>query len=354
MARKVWFYGLGMLLLGGMGILTGCPKKQLPSAPTGAEETTAPPTEPGQKIRLRIVTNGLSPFWDPMAVGMERAAKKYGVEAEWAGPPDSQVATQRRIIENFAAQEIDGMAISVIEAAPTTPVINELLESGIVVITFDSDAPESNRYAYIGTNNYEAGKVAGEEAVKLLPHGGKVVAFVGNQTAPNGRERIEGFKEVTAPQGIELVDVRDDYKDANRARANVEQVIQAMPDLDLLLGVFSYNGPAIAQAVKEAGMRDRIKIVCFDAEPRTLDHLEAGEIDATIVQKPFEFGYRSVELLYHIITLGDPEKARQWFDQNTPYTVGENNTIDTGVRVITPENVAEFRRELDELGVKSS
>ncbi|MER3475139.1 MAG: ABC transporter substrate-binding protein [Armatimonadota bacterium] len=327
-------------------LMVGCSKPK--------ETTTTPSPSGEKKVRIVLITNGNSPFWDPMEVGMRRAAQDLGCEAISRRPTTDSPALQRQIIEEYMAQKVDGIGISVIESDTIGPVIDELMNSGIKVITFDSDAANSKRIAYIGTNNFEAGKAAGEAAKKLLPEGGKVFGFVGNQNAPNARERIAGFKEATKGTNIVLVDVFDDNKDPAKARANVENVLQAHKDVKMLLGLFSYDGPQIAAAVKEAGVRDKVKILCFDAEPETINHLKRGEIDATVVQKPYEFGYRSVQLLYKIITLGDVDKALKEFEAESGYKVAPGNVIDTGVEIITPQNINNYLKRLEELGIKSS
>ncbi len=327
--------------------LVGCAKKE-------STTTTAQAPSGEKKVRIVLITNGNSPFWDPMEVGMKKAAEDLGCEAISRRPTTDSPALQRQIIEEYQAQKVDGIGISVIESETIGPVIDDLMNSGIRVITFDSDAANSRRIAYIGTNNFEAGKAAGEAAKKLLPEGGKVFGFVGNQNAPNARERIAGFKEAVKGTNIVLVDVFDDNKDPAKARANVENVLQAHQDVKMLLGLFSYDGPQIAAAVKEAGMLGKVKILCFDAEPETINHLKRGEIDATVVQKPYEFGYRSVQLLYKIITLGDVEKALKEFEQESGYKVAPGNVIDTGVEIITPQNVGEYLKRLEALGIKSS
>lgn len=339
--RRHWL--LAVVL--GTILMVGCskPKETTTQAPSGEK-----------KVRIVLITNGSSPFWDPMEVGMKKAAQDLGCEAISRRPTTDSPALQRQIIEEYMAQKVDGIGISVIESDTIGPVIDELMNSGIKVITFDSDAANSKRIAYIGTNNFEAGKAAGEAAKQLLPEGGKVFGFVGNQNAPNARERIAGFKEATKGTNIVLVDVFDDNKDPAKARANVENVLQAHKDVKMLLGLFSYDGPQIAAAVKEAGVRDKVKILCFDAEPETINHLKRGEIDATIVQKPYEFGYRSVQLLYKIITLGDVDKALKEFEAESGYKVAPGNVIDTGVEVITPQNIHDYLKRLEELGIKSS
>jgi ribose transport system substrate-binding protein len=324
-----------------------CSRSAAPPAGNETPGNSSAVSPTGQRVTIQIVTNGLSPFWDPMAAGMRRAAEKYGCDADWQGPSTAQIPEQRQLIEAAIARKVDGLAVSAIEAAAVTPVLNQAADKGILVITFDSDAPQSKRLVYIGTNNTNAGKAAGEAAVRLLPQGGKVVGFVGNRSAENARQREEGFREAVKGHGIELVDVREDNKDVGRARKNVEDAIQAFKDAKAFLGLYSYNGPAIADAVSAAGIRSRTKVITFDAEPKTIQALQNGKIDVTVVQKPYEFGYRAVELLYKMKTLGvDAARAE--------LKVPADGLIDTGVELVTPENVAGFKKKLDELGVKSS
>ncbi|HOE10980.1 MAG TPA: sugar-binding protein [bacterium] len=298
-----------------------------------------------KKIHIGIVTNSVSPFWDPMTRGLEIAKEKLGVEATWQGPPRAQVSEQRRIIEDMAAQGVDGIAISPINAEALTPVIDDLVNNGIIVLTMDSDAPNSKRMAYIGTNNVQAGYVAGQEAVKRLPNGGEVIAFVGTLSAMNASERLEGFKKAIEGHNITLLDVKQDQTDKNKARRNVEDAILAYPDVDAFLGLWSYNPPAITAAVKAAGKLGSIQVFGFDAEPQTLAHLENKEIQYTIVQKPYLFGYLSVELITMMKWMGVEE---------TLTLLPKDRIVDTGVEVITPDSVAGFKARLEALGIRSS
>jgi ribose transport system substrate-binding protein len=335
-----------LILLAPLSCSKSEPPPPAPGGSPGAPASSGPAST-GQKVTIQIVTNGLSPFWDPMAVGMRRAAEKYGCDADWQGPTTAQIPEQRQLVEAAIARKVDGLAVSAIEASAITPVLDQAADKGILVITFDSDAPKSKRLVYIGTNNYNAGKAAGEAAVKLLPQGGKVVGFVGNRSAENARQREEGFRDAVKGHGIELVEVREDNKDVGRARKNVEDAIQAFKDAKAFLGLYSYNGPAIADAVSAAGIRDRVKVITFDAEPKTIQALQEGKVDVTVVQKPYDFGYRAVELLYKMKTKG-VEAARA--EEKVP----ADGLVDTGVELVTPANVAAFKKKLDDLGVKSS
>jgi ribose transport system substrate-binding protein len=297
-----------------------------------------------RNVRIAIVTNAVSAFWNPMIVGMERASGKLGCEARWFGPDHGMVSEQRRLLEDCTAQRFDGVAVSPIDAKAIGPVINDMVDKGIIVITMDSDAPDTERLAYIGTDNFKAGREAGRQAKKIMPRGTKLIAFVGVLGAMNAQQRLKGFEQETEGW-IRVADVMEDQTDKTRARKNVEDAMQAHPDVTGFLGLWSYNGPAIAAAVTEAGRRDSIKIVCFDAEPVTLQALERGEIDATIVQKPYMFGYLSVMVLHDMAALGVDE---------TLAALPADRIIDTGVQVVTPRTVDEYRRGLEKLGIKSS
>ena len=329
-------------------IAAGC--KQQVAAP---QEPTQPPVgiEPiptVKPVKIGIVSNAVSPFWNAVRKAMEDAASKLpGCEASWQGPQTSRVAEQKRIIENFVAQGVDGLAISPLEAAAIGPVINDLIDKGLNVICIDSDIPTSKRLAYIGTNNIEAGKAIGKKLVEILKgKPAKVVAFVGTMSVQNARERLAGFKEGVAGHNIQVVDVKQDNADKGKARRNVEDTLQAMPEVNVLLGLWSYNLPAIAAAVKESGRRGKIIVVGFDADPPTIEGLRKGEIHATVVQRPYYFGYLAVMLLYNMARCG-VEATQKLLPQ-------PDHVIDTGVEVVTPDNFDDFYKRLQALGLESS
>jgi ribose transport system substrate-binding protein len=166
-----------------------------------------------------------------------------------------------------------------------------------VVVTQDSDAPSSNRLCYIGTDNVEAGRQAGRLVKEVLPQGGKIMVFVGVLDAQNARERFQGLKEVLSGSNIQIVDVRTDNTDRVRAKSNAADTLVNVPDIAGLVGLWSYNGPAIVSAVREANKVDKVKIIAFDEEDETLRGIKDGAIYATVVQQPFEFGYQSMALM---------------------------------------------------------
>ncbi|HYO95718.1 MAG TPA: substrate-binding domain-containing protein, partial [Polyangiaceae bacterium] len=138
---------------------------------------------------------------------------------------------------------------------------------------------------------------------------------------------------------IQIVDKREDNTDRAKARSNVEDIINAHGDLNLVAGLWSYNGPAIASAIEALGKKGKVHAAVFDEEDGTLNGIGAGTIGVTVVQKPFQFGYLSSKWMHELATKGDAAKA----------SIPENKSIDTGVEVISKTNVAAFQQNLAEL-----
>lgn len=304
--------------------------------------------------RVIIITNGFSAFWESMNKGREDAARQYNIKSEWEGPPHSQVSEQEELMEQAANNGYNCMAVSAVNASVIGPVINSLTDRGMKIITVDSDAPACKRLIYIGTDNFESGEQAGKALVGLLPHGGNVWAFVGNHTTQNASERIAGFKKAVDGHSIRLVNVLDDNEDPVVARKNVESIIRSNANqVQALLGIYSYDLPIISDEVKRTGLRKSIKLVGFDAEPETLQALQNGGVDASVVQKPYEFGRLSVQFLY-LAQRDGVEKAKLEWNRLNPDFKLVNDKINTGIRVVTPGNIQLFIAQLKKWGVSSS
>jgi ribose transport system substrate-binding protein len=313
--------------------LVGCTPTE---SDTDASDSTGVRVAPaGETIRLAFVTNNASEFWKIAEKGLEKARQERGIHIDIKLPASGKVEEQKKILEDLVSQGYHGIAVSVISAEDEVRDIDRAA-ARTNVITHDSDAPKSKRLVYIGTNNYEAGRALGAEIVKLLPDGGTMAVFVGTLAADNARERLRGVEDVVTPKGITIAAKKEDNKNPNAARTNVEDVISAFPDVSVLCGLWSYNGPAILAAVKASGKQGQLKIVAFDEEEGTLEGIAEGIITCTCVQKPFEFGYRSAILLQELATNG---KA----------ALPESDVIDTGVEIINSSNIEAFRAHLAEL-----
>ena len=255
----------------------------------------------GTKHRLAFVTNNASPFWVIARKGTEKAAQDIpNIEVEFRIPGDGTAAEQQRQVDDLLAQKIEGIAISPVDPKNQIEMLNRAAAQTLVV-TQDSDAPNTNRVCYIGTDNVAAGRQAGELVKQALPNGGKIMVFVGVLDAANAQQRYQGLKEALAGSNVQIVDVRTDNTDRVRAKSNASDTLVNIPDIAGMVGLWSYNGPAILSAVKEGNKIDKVKIIAFDEEDETLAGVKSGEIYATVVQQPYQFGYQSMELMAKIL-----------------------------------------------------
>jgi ribose transport system substrate-binding protein len=253
---------------------------------------------PGKKVRLAFVVNNASDFWTIARAGCEKAVQELGnVALEFKTPGEGTAAQQKQILEDLLAKGIDAIAISPVDPAHQTEVLDDVAKQ-VLLITHDSDAPKSKRACYVGTDNFAAGKQAGELIKEALPDGGKIMVFVGMLDAQNAHDRYEGIKEALKGSKVQIIDCRTDDTDRVRAKNNVADTMTKYPDVGCLVGLWSYNGPAILNAVKDADKIGKIKIVCFDEEDDTLQGVKDGAIFATVVQQPYEFGYQAIKLMH--------------------------------------------------------
>lgn len=289
-----------------------------------------------------VIGKSVHPYWSQVEQGVKAAGKALGVKTQFFVPAKEDINAQLQMLESFIAQGVDGIAIAPSDPTAVIPAIKKALELGIPVITLDTDTPDSGRYVYIGTDNYTAGFIAGETMKKLLNGKGKVVIGTGSLTAMNSLQRIQGFKDAIKDTEIEVLDILNDEEDGARALSLAESALNAHPDLDGFFGVFSYNGPSQALAVKNAGKVGKVKIVCFDTTPDILQYVKEGVINATMGQKPYMMGYLSVAVLFNMSKLGV---------NNTLMMLPKERVIDTGVDVVTPENLDEYLNYMKELGI---
>lgn len=248
-------------------------------------------------LRIAILANSASDFWTYVRAGAEKATKELpDVNVEVRLVPDGTPAEQTRIFDDLLVKGVDGIAISPLDSINQAPMIDRGTQKTLITTT-DSDAVTSKRAFYVGTNNVDAGKQAGELIKKAIPGGGKIMIFVGKRDAQNARERIQGLREVLKGSNVEIIDVRTDDTDRVRAKQNVADTLVKYPDIAGLVGIWSYNGPAIVNAVKEAGKSGKVKLITFDEEDDTLQGIKDGIVDSTVVQNPYEFGHQSVLLM---------------------------------------------------------
>lgn len=256
---------------------------------------TSAPAE--DKKTLVFVVNGASDFWKLAEAGVNKAQEELpAYDLQFKYPEQAAAAIQQRLMDDLVAAGASAIMVSAVDPKSSTEALNRI-GSQVPLFTTDSDAPDTNRVAYIGSSNTDAGKQAGEIAKKAMPDGGKCIGFVGLLGADNARERIEGMKSALEGSKVELIDVRGDDIDMTRAKRNVEDALVANPDITCMVGFYSYNPPRIYEVLKEAGKLGQITVVAFDEDPITLGGVKEGTIAGTVVQQPYEWGYEGMKLM---------------------------------------------------------
>lgn len=314
-------------------LLTGCGGAggagDKPAAP-GATPSAAPATGTAAGPRLMFISNSNSDWWSAVEKGMQDAGAKFGANVELRRN-NGQTEGQIRLLEDaISLPDVKGVAISVLEAESPgiADKMRELRKAGKVVITVDSDGQADTRQAYIGTNNRKAGEEAGKAAAQVRPKGGKTAVFVGTAAAANAIERREGFF-AGAGKEFQQIEVFEDGSEMNRASSNVQTAISKYPDVGVLLGLWSYNAPRIAEELaKSPEMQKKVSVVTFDLDEQAVELIEKGWIQVSVCQNPYEMGYQGVRLLKAIV-----ENDTKTVDEMLP---SKATTIDTGVRVIVP------------------
>jgi len=301
---------------------------------------------------LGFIVNSTSEFWVYSAAAVEVMEEELNVEIEYLMPPTGLPEEQIRFIEALVARGASGIGISVLDPENLTPFLNDVM-ADVPIVTFDSDAPDSDRLAFVGMSNYAAGRKAGEAIKEVLPDGGEFLITVGRLDAQNAIERRQGI--IDELDGVEyqewypgemtpdrpnielgpndewvLLDTMTDGGDESRAKSNAEDAILRHDNMDMMVGLWAYNGPAIISAVQEADLIGEMEIVTFDQEDEVLRGIEDGEVHASVGQDPFTYATETLEILAKVARGEDPG-------------IPEDGIVDVPAFMITDENIDEVR-----------
>jgi ribose transport system substrate-binding protein len=282
----------------------------------------------GNRPKVAFVSNNPESFWTICEAGCNQAAAEAGVECIFR-KPQGGASKQKEIIDALVNQDVKAIAVSVIDPKNQTTYL-DTIAARVPLLAVDNDAPASKRICYIGTDNYKAGRAAGDLVKKALPNGGTIAIFVGELEALNARQRREGVLDELAdkqpPPDVNAVGGSQDgqmygryklhktYTDqpegGARAKQNAAAALTELQDeKDLcLIGLWAYNPPAILSAAADKKKLGQVKIVAFDEDMATLQGVTDGNVVATVVQNPFEFGSQAVKTMA-ALAKGEPYKG---------------------------------------------
>jgi len=294
-------------------------------------------TDSKKEVYYMIAANVQLPYWKTAANGFKKAASQYQVTANVAGPNTYDPLGELDALQQAVRAHPAGILISVADAGILQREVDIAVQSGIPLITMDSDAAATRRLYFIGTNNVEAGRLGGSRLIDKLGTKGNVAVFT-IPGQPNLEDRLRGLKEGMSFQpGIKVTDIIDIKGDAATAFDKAQQLIAltGAKKIDAFVCLEAISGKPVADAIKRASAHDR-EVLSWDADPGTLDAIKDGTIDATIAQKPYTMGYFGLRMLYNV-SHNAPDQLNKDFrtDFYSPFPV----FIDTGTTLVDRGNV---------------
>ena len=314
---------LSIALLLAVGIFSSCQK---------------PLHEETERYIFVAANTGL-PYWQDAKAGFMDAARGLGVKAEFTGPDTYSPQDELEAFEKAVAEHPAGIAVSPARPEVFKDTIDAAIKLGIPVICVDSDAPESHRVLFVGTDNYQAGLISGKRIAEMVHGKGQVVLI----TIPgqlNLDERVRGLSEALKKYpGVKISRTLDDKGDPRSANDQISALFDAKEKIDGIVCVEASGGPGAAEALHRLNLGGKIPIVAMDKTPETLDFLEQGVIAATVSQKPYTmafYGLRFLDDLHHNI-------VHEFKDWRTAPVPPLPTRVDTGTAVIDATNLAAFR-----------
>ena len=278
------------------------------------------------------------PYFIDHRLGLEAAGEELGVRTRFLGPTGYDIPAMIDTIEQAIVQEPAGIEI-IGFVEELAPVINKAIAAGIPVVTLDADTATSDRYTFIGTGNYGAGRMSAQLLADAIGGEGKVaVTSVVGQT--NLEERTQGFVDYMTENhpNIELVQIIDHKSDMNLAISGVKAVMQAHPDLAGVAAVEATGGAGAATAVQEMGRVGDVKIISMDRDDSTLKMIEDGVITASVAQRTSLMSYLGVKLMYYY----NHARIPMTLDDEAADISSMPASVDTGTIIINADNAKYF------------
>ena len=264
--------------------------------------------------RVALITAGSNPYWEGIIRGAQDAAQQHNVNLTVIRGTGDEVAQSEEVRKLLETSTFDGMAVSPNDEVAQAGLLREVAAK-MPLVTFDSDAPDSSRLWFVGTDNYFAGRQCGEIIREALPEGGEIILCVGSVEKSNGRLRRHGVidalleraydptlpmdpldKPITAGK-YTIVKTLVDEVNPDKARELAEQALKEHPGVKCMVGLYASNAPAILEALKKTGKLGQVTVIGFDTHEETLAGIEQGHVYATMRQDTYNCGYDTIRAL---------------------------------------------------------
>lgn len=275
------------------------------------------------KIYL-ITKSKNSNFWKSVYAGASAASAEYNLDLFHEGPDNEEdYITQNKMIDQAVQDKAEAIVLSAVDYEANAKAVERAAKAGVKIVVIDSDVRSDCVKCRIGTDNYEAGRIAARAAIKAAGENCKIGILNFDKITENGQSREKGFRETLAQyKDVKVVDAVNIASSSQLAKEETKKMLERNPDIDVLVAFNEILSVGAGEAIEETSSQDQTTVVAFDSNVSCIDHLEAGNIDALVVQNPYAMGYLAVETVDHILS----EKKIQ-------------KNIDTSVTLITKENM---------------
>ena len=256
-----------------------------------------------RKVKVAVIVKSTtSQFFKSVLSGANVASKEYNLDLTFNGPENEEdYATQIKMMEKAIKDDVDAIVLSAIDYRKLVESVEAAVEAGIQVVVIDSDVDSKKVRTRISTDNYEAGKMAGETVLKL--QGDKIHLGIVNfdVNTANGQERESGLRKILENDerilSVKTINVQSAVDYTTQA---TKDILLQYPDINVLVTFNEWTTLGVGYAIEQLEYKDKVSVIGFDNNPVSIQMLEDGIVDALIVQNPFAIGYLGVEEAYHL------------------------------------------------------
>ncbi|WP_216855534.1 substrate-binding domain-containing protein [Paenibacillus alba] len=275
-------------------------------------------------ILIPKTTNPHVEFWRVLNQGASTAAKEYNTELKVIGTPsESDIDEQIKLVETLIAEKPKAIILAATDYNRLVPTAQKILNAGITLITVDSGLEGGMSASFIATDNYVAGRKAVETMKNYVqgPANYAIVSFV--KTSKTQMDRENGVRDhLQKDPSVQILDTLYSNGSEEKAYEQTKELLAKHSDIRGIFGLNEVSTIGAARALKELDPERKIKLIGFDSSMNEIAFLEAGILQATVVQKPFNMGYLAVKTA---IQASEGHKV--------------STTMDTGSEVITKDNM---------------
>lgn len=273
-----------------------------------------------------IVKSTDSEFFLSVFAGARAAATEYNLDLTITGPgTEEDYETQNRMIGEAVEAGAEAIVFSAIDYEKNAGAIDDAAQRGVRIVSIDSGVGSDRVSAYIGTDNYAAGQMAARAALERVEGPLRVGIVNYNEATANGQGRVQGATDALTESGrAQITEVITTLVDAPRAQTDTVALLLAHPEINVLLAFNEPTSVGVARAVRTLSRADDTFVVCFDSNVETIDALQAGRVDALVVQNPYAMGYLGVESAYKLLSGQD---------------AGLEAVVDTSTQIVDRENL---------------